>query len=430
MSKKVTLSIIGCGARGDTTYGTLATTMFKERCQVVAVADPDHERRDICAKRCGVAPDHCFANGDELLAQSKLSDALVLATMDQQHVAYAIAALKKGYDILLEKPISPSIKECLALEDEYQKHQQNVVVCHVLRYNYFYGRIKSLIDAGKLGRIVNVEASENVGYWHMAHSFVRGNWRNSELSSPMILQKSCHDMDIFVWLFSSRCKRLSSIGSLSEFKPEMAPKGAALRCLDCPLKDCIFDARKIYLTNKTTGYDHGDRGWPIVPYLTSVPTRENVLKALRDGPYGRCVYHCDNDVVDHQTTLIELENGVVVSFSMSAFAQTPHRSIKILGTLGSLTGDDNLSTLTFYDFKKESTESIPVDPEAHSQGHGGGDVGLFEDFLDIEEGKPRPSNLTTLPVSLESHYMCFAAEESRLHQGELIDIADFKAKNH
>jgi predicted dehydrogenase len=427
--KKISLSIIGCGARGSGTYAEMALTKFKDRCEIVAIAEPDDERRKLLQNRCHLPDKRCFKTGDDLLKEDRLSDALIIATMDQQHVGYAIGALQKGYDLLLEKPISPSLHECLRLEDEYQKHQQNVVVCHVLRYNIFYGAIKRLLAEGKLGEIINVEASENVGYWHMAHSFVRGNWCCAEDSSPMILQKSCHDMDIFVWLFGSGCRQISSLGSLRVFRQDKAPKGATLRCLDCPLKDCIFDARKIYLTNPGTGFEQGNRGWPIVPYLTPICTRERILAALKDGPYGRCVYHCDNDVVDHQTSLIEMSNGVLISFTMSAFSEQPHRMIKIMGTQGSLSGDDAETELIYRDFKKGSVERIPLASEAHNQGHGGGDLGLFEDFLDVEEGKPRPDNLTSLPVSLESHYMAFAAEKSRLAGGAPIRIDEMK-KEH
>jgi predicted dehydrogenase len=427
--KKITLAIIGCGARGSGTYAEMALTKFASRAEIVAIAEPDEERRKLLQERCHLDDAHCFKTGDELLAQPRLSQALIIATMDQQHVVYAVKALQKGYDLLLEKPISPSLSECLRLEEEYQKHQQNVVVCHVLRYNVFYGAIKHVIGEGKLGTIINVEASENVGYWHMAHSFVRGNWGCAEDSSPMILQKSCHDMDIFVWLLGSSCRQISSLGSLSVFRKEQAPAGAALRCLDCPLKDCIFDARKIYLTNPVTGYDTGNRGWPIVPYLTPICTRERILEALKDGPYGRCVYHCDNDVVDHQVSLIEMANGVLVSFTMSAFSAKPHRMIKIMGTKGSLSGDDDESELIYHDFESGKEERIPLAKEAHNQGHGGGDIGLFEDFLEVEEGKPRPENLTSLPVSLESHYMAFAAEKSRLNHGAPVDIAAMK-KEH
>lgn len=424
--KKITLSIIGCGARGSGTYAALALNQFKERCEIVAIAEPNDERRHLLQRQAHLNDQACFKTGDDLLKESKLSDAIIIATMDQDHVNYAIKALQKGYDLLLEKPISSSITECLRLKEEYQKHQQNVVVCHVLRYNTFYGTIKALIKEGKLGDIVNVEASENVGYWHMAHSFVRGNWGNAEKSSPMILQKSCHDMDIFVWLLSSSCKRIASIGSLKEFREERAPKGATERCLDCPEKECIFDARKIYLTNKGTGFDEGNRSWPIAPYLTPICTRERILQALKEGPYGRCVYHCDNDVVDHEQCLIEMENGVSVVFTMSAFASKPHRMIKIMGTLGSLEGDDDVSELDYHDFKTGSEVKIPLAEEAHLQGHGGGDQGLFEDFLEVEEGGPRPENLTSLPVSLESHYMAFAAEKSRLNQGKMITLSEMR----
>jgi predicted dehydrogenase len=427
--KKITLSIIGCGARGNETYAELATGAFKDRCQVVAIAEPNDERRRLTQEKCHIANENCFKDGAELLAKDRLSDAIIIATMDRDHVAFAIRALQKGYDILLEKPISPSLSDCLDLEEEYRKHQQNVVICHVLRYNSFYGTIKDLIASGKLGHIINIEASENVGYWHMCHSFVRGNWSNSQDSSPMILQKSCHDMDIFVWLLSSSCRRISSQGSLRVFRQENAPKNSAERCLDCPLNDCIFDARKIYLTNEKTGFEKGNRGWPIVPYLTPICTKERILKALREGPYGRCVYHCDNDVVDHQVSLLEMENGTLISFTMSAFSANPHRMIKIMGDKGSLLGDDDVDELRYNNFETGQEERIPLGVEAHTQGHGGGDKGLFEDFLEVEERKPRPSNLTSLPVSLESHYMCFAAEKSRLSSGEWISLDDIKKRH-
>lgn len=429
MAKKVTLAILGCGARGSGVYGNLAANQFADRCEVVALAEPNPESLEKTAKMCRVPADKCFANGDALLKQGKLADALVIATMDRDHVGYAKKALQLGYDILLEKPISPEVSECLALEKEYEQHQQNVVICHVLRYSAFYSALKEFLDSGRLGEIVNIEASENVAYWHECHSFVRGNWGNAEASSPMILQKSCHDMDIFVWLTGSHCKSISSIGDLKVFKPENAPKEATLRCLDCPLKDCLYDARKIYLTNKRTGYLQGNKGWPIVPYLTLEPTEESITKALREGPYGRCVYHCDNDVVDHEQTLMEMENGITVSFTMSAFSMEPHRTIKIMGTKGLIQGDDMNDHFVFSNFAEEKTENIPFSLEKHLQGHGGGDVGLFADFLTLEQNHEMPSFMTTLPTSLESHYMCFAAEQSRLAKGQQVWLKDIRKKS-
>jgi predicted dehydrogenase len=424
--KKVSLAILGCGARGAGVYAKLVKEVFSSEAEVVALADPDPERLSLTERLCGVDPSLCFSSGDELLKKGKIADALIIATMDRDHVGYAIKALELGYDILLEKPISPLLEDCLALKKAYLLRPHNVVVCHVLRYNSFYGTLKEVIDSGSLGTVINAEASENVGYWHMAHSFVRGNWRNAETSSPMILQKSCHDMDLFVWLFGSRCESLSSLGSLREFKKENAPKGSTDRCLTCPLKDCIFDARKIYLTNKKTGFCQGNRSWPIVPYLTPVCTKERILEALEKGPYGRCVYHCDNDVVDHETTLLAMENGVVVSFTMSAFSAHPHRMIKVMGTLGEIQGDDEENYFVYRNFKSGEEKRIDCAPEAHLQGHGGGDNGLLADFLALEEGKPTPKKLTSLPVSLESHFMCFAAEKSRLQNGTRIVMKDIR----
>jgi predicted dehydrogenase len=428
MSQKITLAIIGCGARGSGVYARLAATEFASRVEVVALAEPNPESLKQTAELCHVKKENCFPNGDALLKKGRLADALVIATMDRDHVAYAKAALKEGYDILLEKPISPEVEECLSLEKEYEKHHQNVVICHVLRYSAFYSTLKSFLDSGRLGQIVNIEASENVAYWHECHSFVRGNWGNSRISSPMILQKSCHDMDIFVWLCSSPCHQLSSIGNLKVFKKENAPEGAADRCLDCPLKDCLYDARKIYLSNKRTGYDQGNRGWPIVPYLTLDCTRENIVKALKEGPYGRCVYHCDNDVVDHEQTLMQMENGITIAFTMSAFSMEPHRHIKIMGTKGLIEGDDLDDHFNFSNFAEEKVEKIPFFFEKHLQGHGGGDVGLFNDFLELEEKHVMPSFMTTLTTSLESHYMCFAAEKSRLAQGQTVLLSEIRKK--
>lgn len=423
---KISLAIIGCGARGAGVYAKLAKEVYADRVKVVAIADIDSERLELTRRLCGVDPTLCFPSGEALLEKGKLADAVVIATMDRDHVDFAIKALDLGYDILLEKPISPLLEECLALKEKYEADPHHVVVCHVLRYNSFYGTLKRIIDSGKLGEVVNVEASENVGYWHMAHSFVRGNWANSQTSSPMILQKSCHDMDLFVWLLGSKCKQVSSLGSLKVFRQENAPKGATLRCLDCPLKDCIFDARKIYLTNKRTGFDQGNRDWPIVPYLTPVCTRERILTALKEGPYGRCVYHCDNDVVDHETTLLEMENGALVSFTMSAFSAYPHRMIKVMGTKGEIQGDDEDNAFLYRDFETDQEEKISCVTEAHLQGHGGGDNGLFGDFLSLEEGKPAPQNLTSLPVSLESHFMCFAAEKSRCQKGQQVEMKEIR----
>ena len=283
--------------------------LFPDQMKVVAVADLDPAKVEKARKRYDLPPDRCFSSAEEMLERSKLAEVLVVATMDRQHVDHAIPALRKGYHILLEKPVSPELSRCRELLEVARECHGQVIVCHVLRYTAFYNQLKELIDSGCIGNVVSVCANENVGYWHQAHSFVRGNWRNSKETSPMILQKSCHDMDIFTWLLGKKCRSVSSFGGTWLFRPERALEGAALRCLDgCQVKEaCPFDAEKIYITSPKTGRARGD-SW-ITSVLSVENTVESTYRALREGPYGRCVYQCDNDVVDHQVVNMEFASG-------------------------------------------------------------------------------------------------------------------------
>ena len=289
MSRKHTFVILGMGSRGKNAYGAELARM-PDRAQITAVADPDPERLSIGGEAFGVRPGMRYSSAEELLAQPRLAEVACVCTQDRQHVPQAIAAMRKGYDVLLEKPISPSLSELQEIVRVARQTGRRVVVCHVLRYTPFFRTVKRVIDEGRLGQIVNIEALENVVYWHQAHSFVRGNWRREDETSPMILAKCCHDLDYLIWLCGSRVERVSSFGSLFHFRPENAPAGSALRCLDgCAAKEaCPYDAEKIYLTNEGTGVCRGQVGWP-VDVLSEHPTRETILDAIRTGPYGRCV---------------------------------------------------------------------------------------------------------------------------------------------
>ena len=298
------------------------------------------------------------------------------------------------------------------------------MVCHVLRYTPFYGELKRLIDAGTIGDVVSIQAIENVAYWHQAHSFVRGNWRNSNETSPMILQKSCHDMDILLWLAGKHCERVSSFGGLRLFKPECAPEGAAARCLDgCKVKEnCPFDAERFYITD---GVLKGKTGWSM-DVLALHPTEESIRKALECGPYGRCVYHCDNNVVDHQVVNMELEGGATVSFTMCAFTSRSHREIKIMGTKGDIAANMGDNIIDVGVFGKEH-RYIDVNKLASDfSGHAGGDNRMVSELLDLVAGTADGKTaLTSIDRSLESHYAALAAEYSRLHGGKSVELADF-----
>ena len=424
MSKPVTFAICGCGARGLEAYAPYQLT-HPEEMKVVAGADVRPERLELLQKRFGVPAGMCFPSDEALLAQPKLADVMIVSTQDRQHVSAALKALDKGYHILLEKPISPDLGQCRALQEKARETGRAVVVCHVLRYTKFYAVLEDLLRRGEIGKIETIDAIEHVAYWHQAHSFVRGNWRTSSETSPMILQKSCHDMDILRWLAGAPCLKVQSFGSLDYFKAENAPQGAAPRCLDgCACKDaCPYDAEKIYVTDPRTGIRGRGKGWPCA-VLASEPDEDKIYAALRTGPYGRCVFHCDNNVVDHQTVNLEFEGNIHATFTMTAFTQDCRRTIKVTGTLGEIEGDMAKNALTLRRFGRPE-ETFDLNEEGGQfSGHGGGDFGLMASFCRLI-ARGGGAGLTGVDASVESHVMALAAEASRLDGGRTIALAGF-----
>ncbi len=423
--KELRVAVAGLGSRGMQVYMKRMSGLTEPRVRFTAAADMDPERVKQAHRDYHVPREHCFAGADEMLARERMADCVLICTQDADHVRHALLALEKGYDILLEKPVSPRVEECLALGEAAKRTGRRILVAHVLRYTPFYRKVKEIVDSGVLGRIIHVRASENVGYWHQSHSFVRGNWRNTAESSPMILAKCCHDMDLLSWLIGTKCLKISSMGSLSYFKKENAPQGSTPYCLSgCKAKEtCVFDAEKLYITGKDMGLEQNPKDiW--LRCLTNEPTRENVYEALRSGPYGRCVFQCNNDVVDHQTVNMQFENDVTVDFSMCAFSSRITRDLKIMGTKGELSGEFESGELYLNLFGEEEQEINAAEAQAGTGGHCGGDAGLVRDFVDVMCGTPMEALPAVTPIgcSLQSHFMALAAEESRLAGGAVIDL--------
>lgn len=415
MVNKVKVALIGAGQRGEV-YTDYALKRPLEM-ELVAVADPNEGRREKFKAAHGIPEDNCFKDWQELLSKPRLADAVLICTQDKQHFEPTMQALKAGYHVLLEKPMSTSPEECLLMGQESEKSDRIFSICHVLRFTPFFTKIKGLLAEGRIGRLMSIQHNENVGYWHHAHSYVRGNWHNTAESSPMILAKSCHDMDILLWLAGDECTHISSFGMLSHFKSENAPQGAPLRCLDgCPAAStCPYYAPDMYLTENID--------WPTSVISTDL-SFEGRVKALKEGPYGRCVYHCHNDVVDHQVVNMEFANEVTATFTMSAFTNEPSRTIKLMGTGGEIRAalEKNEIEVTYFDSGYKETISLEV-PGGHI-GHGGGDHRLIEDFLAmVREGKTS-RGLTSASYSVSSHLMAFAAETSRLEK-RVVHLPDY-----
>ena len=417
MDRLLTVAVAGCGSRGQDTYSRILMGM-PDKVRIVASADIDPDKLRGMREMCGLTPEQCYSSAEAMLEQPRLADLMLICTPDQCHYTQAKAALKRDYHLLLEKPIAPRANECLELAELAEKRQRQVAVCHVLRYTPFYQKIKQLIEAGDVGEVVTVQGIEQVCYWHQAHSFVRGNWRNEQESACMILAKCCHDMDILLWLTGKKCRRVASFGSLKHFRADQAPEGAALRCVDCPVTGCPFNAVDFYLTRYR---EEGD-AWPqnVVAFQ---PTEEKLMDALRHGPYGRCVYRCDNDVVDHQVVIMEMEDGATMNYTMTAFTAHGGRRLRVMGTRGEIDADMKAMTIRVMRFGQED-EVIDVNKLAEDfSGHGGGDVRLVREFVELLRGEcGMTATMTSIGRSVESHLVALAAEESRKKGGLPIDL--------
>lgn len=406
--RPVKLLIIGAGGRG-TGYARYAEA-YPDQAKVVGVAEPRDYYRERIVQVHDVPAENVFTDWKDASERARFADAVVIATQDAMHVEPAIAFAELGYDMLLEKPMAPSAEGCRRIVDAVLANDIIFAVCHVMRYTRYTQKLKALLDAGAVGDIVSVQHLEPVGYWHQAHSFVRGNWRNEKESSPMLLAKSCHDLDWLRYIVGEPCTEVSSFGSLKHFRAEEQPENAADRCVACAYEpECPYSALKIYLRDRL---DQGHTGWP-VNVLTPDVTREGVLKALREGPYGRCVYACDNDVVDHQVVNMHFAGGRTATFTMTAFNQAGHRKTHIFGTRGEVYGDG--SKIRHFDFLTDKTEVIDTAASDASilGGHGGGDFGLMYSFVNAVADQDPSQVLSGPEETLESHLMVFAAERAR-----------------
>lgn len=420
MTDKIfTVAILGCGSRGAESYGRLMYAQ-KDAYKIVALCDINPTKLEKYGEVFGVDADHRFATEEEFF-KARRADVIVIATLDADHVRHCIAALRLGYDILIEKPLTDSREECERLLAAHRKYGGKVLVCHVLRYANAFLKAAELLDSGVIGRLVAINATEQVAYWHQAHSYVRGKWRKRAETAPMILAKSCHDLDLLQFYAKSKCKSIASVGDLSYFNADNRPQDAAARCLDCKLvESCPYSAKRIYID----GWKQADRPentWPYNVLTDAVPVTESALTdALSYGPYGRCVFACDNDVVDHQITEIVFENGVKASFTMTAFTANMGRIMRFYGTLGEILLDEEADIIRIKAFGKP-VETLRIDALGdNGYGHGGGDAGLIRTLYKTLTGES--DGRTSLEASVESHLMGIYAEQSRLAGGALIDV--------
>ena len=410
--KPITAIVAGAGNRGNV-YSSYAQK-FPSELTIVGVAEPIPFRRGRFSKKYAIPEQHQYRTWEQIFEVPKFADAVIITTPDALHYGPAMAALSMGYDLILEKAIAQTWEQCTDIMRLARQKERIVAICHVLRYAPFFRKMKETAGSGALGRMISIQLIEPVEHIHMSHSFVRGNWRNTAESNPMLLSKSCHDLDLLLWLTARHCRRIASFGSLTWFRKENAPPGSTARCSDgCAVEaHCPYSALTIY---------YRKRGWL---HHMDLPEEGDqgpaILENLQKGPYGRCVYRSDNDVVDHQVVMMDFEDDITASFSMEAHTSYGGRRIRIMFANGDVTGDEN--TLTVSNFTTGETARWNVLEHADvSSGHGGGDFGLVSDFLQaVRERKPELLP-TTIENSMESHLMGFRAEDARA-KGTVVDV--------
>ena len=402
--KKLRAIVLGAGYRGRA-YAEYAQA-HPDQLEIVGVADPV-QAEVIPAPKYWTDWKDCLEDRPE-------ADIVMITMPDKLHYEPALMALEAGYHLLLEKPISPTEDECRKVIETAVRCKRLVVIGHVLRYTAYYAHIKALIDSGELGEVVSIAHQESAGFWKVAHSYVRGNWANSIKSSPIILAKCSHDLDLFVWWLSGRkCRKVQSFGSIKLFRKENMPKGAARMCVDCPPaveKRCVWSARNMYV-------DHDE-----LKYLFADHSNEAMQKLIEETDYGRCVYCADNDVPDHQTVTMEFEGGATVSHVMTGFTSQNVRTTRIALTRGEIIGDGSCLDITRFDGNSVET-GVPVHYRLPNRSrHGGGDFNLVSEMIRILRRNDPDEIRETTEEALQSHLICFAAERSRLAGGVMIEI--------
>jgi len=404
----VTAITLGAGNRGNV-YGNYGIN-FPNELNIIGVAEPIGIRNERYAKKHSISQANRFTTWEHVFERPKFADAIIISTPDDLHYKPCMKALELGYDILLEKPIAPTEEECRNILSLANKTGRIVAVCHVLRYAPYFIKLRELVRSGSIGELISIQHMEPIQHIHMSHSYVRGNWHNSKLTTPIILAKSCHDLDILRWIVGKPCKNISAFGSLKWFKESNAPTGSTDRCTNgCKAEfSCPYSALKIYTP---------ESGWSYVFDLPDDASKheEFILEQLKTTNYGRCVYRMENDQPDHYITSMEFEDEITVNFSMEAFTSYHGRRTRVMGSHGDITG--NMNELYFTDFVTGKVRKWDVDEDNTSEyknsGHGGGDWGLVTDWINAIKNQDSSLLTSTIDASVESHIMGFMAEKSR-----------------
>ncbi len=420
--KKYTVALLGAGARGNCFVENI-TGFLADKFEITAVCDFNPKQLNKMKDILKLQDSQLYPDEDSFFAE-KRADALLILTWDKYHVRQCIRAMKMGYDVLLEKPVSDSREEIAELLKTLEETGRKVVVCHELRYGCAFEKLMQLLEEKVIGDLIAIDAMERLVYWHFAQAYVRIQSTVNDIAHPTILAKCSHDLDLIQMYAGAPCETVSSVGGLSFFRKENAPEGATERCLDCPhVETCPYSAKRVYID---AWHKAGcpEFVWPYNKvYLPKPTTEEGLYEGLKTTCYGKCAFRCGVEcneyVVDNQMVQMQFANGVKANLKMM-FSNQAGRRINFFGTYGEILMDEREGTIQVLRYGQEP-EIITIDSlNEGGYSHGGGDVRLITHFYDILAGTGE--NRTSLKNSVECHLMGIAAEESRLSGGVLIKV--------
>jgi len=394
------VAVIGAGMRGRHLAEQLGSC--RPATQVVAVAEPNEERRRRFAQTHGLTNCAQFASWEALCEGSMEFGAAIIATMDNQHAGPALACLRRGCHILIEKPLADTFEDCLAIEKTQRETGLVVSVCHTLRYVNAFRRVKEIVATGVLGRLIHVAHVEAIGHLRFTHNYVRGRWAKEANNTFLLLHKCSHDVDFVAWIVDEPCIRVSSFGCLTYFSPSNAPEGSGKRCLDgCQVHDtCLYSALRLYVDGDLTGR---------IEDLGDTHSREARLEAVRHGPFGFCVWRAGNDVVDHQVVSMAFASGATATCTLSGYSATHGRRTRLQGTEGELLFEEATERITIKRFADTEPESIHMQrPDSYHPE----DRDIVANWLSAIHGSSAGA-VVDAREAMETHSIVFAAERSR-----------------
>ena len=400
--KPTSIVAIGVGNRMRTYMRYVAA--HPDVARLVAVVEPDALRRNAMADQFGIPPECRYSDFHEFIKNPVKADVAFICTPERYHFEPCMEAIRSGMHVLLEKPVAQTYEQCRLIDKAARQAKRVVGVCHVLRYHPAFIKVKELVASGRFGRIITITHSEDVGIERTTHSYVRGAMNTESGNNPMLLAKCCHDIDFIAWLTDASCKRLSSFGSRVWFRRENAPAGSATRCVKCSIeKSCPYSAVELYQRRqqwiKNFDVEEGET------------IHDAIKRELEEGPYGRCVYHCDNDVVDNQVLTMQMDDGSLINVSMDVFTRRDGRSTDIKMTHGEIVSDGmKIFTTDFVTGKREVYDYTDISKQPY---HAGADLQIVDSFLKTVRGEDPEIPLTTITDALRSHRLCFEAERSR-----------------